>query len=95
MERFLFGAALTGLHVRDGPPTMVLSRGNGRRRRSHHLEGEEGKGTPVGERDWRGGLTHLGDVAPKKELLGQRASKGSISLGSFLMATDKVSLTYV
>lgn len=95
MGRSLFGAALTGLPARDGPPTMALSRGNGRRRRSHHLEGEEGKGTPVGERYWRGGLTYLGDVAPRKELLGQRASKGSISLGSFLMATDKVSLTYV
>ena len=33
-------------------------------------------------------LTHPGDVAPREELLVQRTSKGSITLGSFLMAAD-------
>lgn len=54
-------------------------------RGGHHLEGRMAKEL-LG--DLERVLTHLGDVAPREELLVQRIPKGSITLGAFLMAAE-------
>lgn len=75
---------LTGVHVREVPQSMTLSRGDDRRGGGHHREGEEGKDPPWGRRDWRGVL--CAEVRSLSSLQGghwvREFQKGSMDLGS-------------